>query len=284
MSSHKFYPSRENHLSNVNVGGDHITLNARDVTINYHMHAPAAGASTSPDHKSPSTTGATAGDESGTFDQAAQHPNVAEIPTHQQKCVEVARALSADVLRIVEAPVKRPAPGRGNVLGFQPAVSRLSSCLFPGRRRQRLGRWKIMLLIPGFLRRLSAVPELELSGVIVDPGESSFVKGDEVFRFVSPNLMSSDRGALAQYVLMKVLDFTASPLHQQLARASPCDSPLALDLIIDRISAESTLFTQCLACLMMASGTRRGIREGVITAYERIMSGKVRGEVVIRVS
>lgn len=61
-----------------------------------------------------------------------------------------------------------------------------------------------MPVIPAFLRKLPAVPEIELAGVIVDPGESAFAKGDEVFGFVPPNPMSSNRGALAQYVLMKV--------------------------------------------------------------------------------
>lgn len=61
-----------------------------------------------------------------------------------------------------------------------------------------------MPVVPGFMRKLPAVPEIELAGVIVDPGESAFAAGDEVFGFVPPNIMSSDRGALAQYVLMKV--------------------------------------------------------------------------------
>ena len=61
-----------------------------------------------------------------------------------------------------------------------------------------------MPVIPGFMRKLPAVPEMELSGVVADPGSSSFKAGDEVFGIIPPNLMSSDRGALAQYVLIKV--------------------------------------------------------------------------------
>lgn len=61
-----------------------------------------------------------------------------------------------------------------------------------------------MPVVPGFMRKLPAVPEIELAGVIIDPGESAFAVGDEVFGFIPPNMTTSDRGALAQYVLMKV--------------------------------------------------------------------------------
>lgn len=48
------------------------------------------------------------------------------------------------------------------------------------------------------------MPELEFSGIVVDSGESSFQIGDEVIGVIPPNFFTSDRGALAQYVLAKV--------------------------------------------------------------------------------
>ncbi|KZP20809.1 NAD(P)-binding protein [Athelia psychrophila] len=358
-----------------------------------------------------------------------------EIPTKQQKVVQVAKGLPADVLRIVDAPVERPAPGSGDILVQVRAVA-----------FNHL--WKLMPVIPAFLRKLPAVPEIELAGVIADPGESAFATGDEVFGFILTNMLSSDRGALAQYVLMKaihvvhkpaalsweaasgltcsgltaaralslfdtrpkkglrilvagassalgraaiqiakgqgayvvascsaasaegvralgadeILDYTASPLPQQLATAYPYDksrpseSPLALDLIIDCIGADPKLYTQSPAYLAkdgvfvqpgidtsggalktgwhlahakwypgcwaggvprtfrflsvqvaddeslerelaeLAGWTQDGTlrmeidsvhafdRAGVMTAYERVMSGKARGKVVVRVS
>ena len=64
--------------------------------------------------------------------------------------------------------------------------------------------WKLMAVMPGFMRKLPAVPEMELSGVVADPGSSSFKAGDEVFGIIPHNPMTSNRGALAQYVLLKV--------------------------------------------------------------------------------
>lgn len=45
------------------------------------------------------------------------------IPAQQQKCVQVARGLPADVLRIVEAPVEHPTPGSGDILVQVKAVA-----------------------------------------------------------------------------------------------------------------------------------------------------------------
>ncbi|KAF7970755.1 hypothetical protein HWV62_23166 [Athelia sp. TMB] len=355
-----------------------------------------------------------------------------KIPTNQQKWVQVARGRPADVLRLINAPVERPASGSGDILVEVKAV---------GFNHM----YKSMSLIPAFLRKLPAVPEVELSGIVVDPGASSFKEGDEIFGFIPPKPLSSNRGALAQYVLLKeihatlkpttlswetaaslpasgitasramfsfdtrpkqdmrvfiagastalgraalqmaknagahvvascsagsadgvralgpdeIVDYTASPLHLQLARGYPYNkssaSPLAFDLIVDCIGADPMVFNHSpsylrpngsyvqpgldssagvpvtlwrLACARWwpawAGGVPRtfklcGVRiaeneslerelhelagwaeagtlrvdvdsvhgfdkAGVMAAYARVMSGRVRGKVIVRVS
>lgn len=51
-----------------------------------------------------------------------------------------------------------------------------------------------------------ATLELEFSGVVVDPGKSSFRVGDEVLGMIppTPNPITSNKGCMAQYVLAKV--------------------------------------------------------------------------------
>ena len=45
------------------------------------------------------------------------------IPETQQKWVQVAKGLPTEVLRLVDAPVERPAPGSGDVLVEVKAVA-----------------------------------------------------------------------------------------------------------------------------------------------------------------
>ncbi|KAF7978118.1 hypothetical protein HWV62_1541 [Athelia sp. TMB] len=269
------------------------------------------------------------------------------IPENQQKWVQVAKGLPTEVLRLVDAPVERPAPGSGDVLVEVKAVAFNHF-------------WKLVAVMPGFMRKLPAVPEMELSGVIADPGSSSFKVGDEVFGIIPHNPMTSARGALAQYVLLKakhivlkpaalsweiasglavsgitaaraltlfdtrpkkglrilvaggssalgraaiqiakgegayvvtscsassadsvralgpdeILDYTASPLPQQLAQAFPyvksAPSPLALDLIIDCIGADPKLYTQSPAYL---SPEGRFVQPGVDTSAGALKTG-----------
>lgn len=50
----------------------------------------------------------------------------------------------------------------------------------------------------------SCARPIELSDIVVDAGESAFIVGDEVLGIVPPHLVTSTRGALAQFVLIKV--------------------------------------------------------------------------------
>jgi NADPH:quinone reductase-like Zn-dependent oxidoreductase len=55
------------------------------------------------------------------------------------------------------------------------------------------------------------VPESEFSGIVVDSGESSFKISDEVIGVIPLNIFTSDRGALAQYVLVKSVHLALKP-------------------------------------------------------------------------
>ena len=58
-----------------------------------------------------------------------------------------------------------------------------------------------------------AVPEIEFSGVVVDPGDSSFRVGDEVLGVIPLNIFTSSKGCMAEYVLAKVrLRFSLYPV------------------------------------------------------------------------
>ena len=58
-----------------------------------------------------------------------------------------------------------------------------------------------------------AVPEIEFSGVVADPGKSSYRVGDEVLGVIPPNIFTSSKGCMAEYVLAKVrLRFSLYPV------------------------------------------------------------------------
>lgn len=68
------------------------------------------------------------------------------------------------------------------------------------------GSYKVMTMIPSFMRKLPGVPENDLSGTVVDASDSTrFHVGDAVFGLIPvPDGPKSGRGALCQYVVIKV--------------------------------------------------------------------------------
>ncbi|KAF8644811.1 hypothetical protein AX16_008268 [Volvariella volvacea WC 439] len=61
--------------------------------------------------------------------------------------------------------------------------------------------WKLMKLLPNFIARRPFIAEHDFSGVIADPGDSSFAVGDGVLGFIPSALQNKTKqGALAEYV------------------------------------------------------------------------------------
>ncbi|KAF8507264.1 hypothetical protein JB92DRAFT_2735765 [Gautieria morchelliformis] len=60
--------------------------------------------------------------------------------------------------------------------------------------------YKVMQTLPNFIARSPHVAEHDLAGVIVDPNDSEFKQGDEVFGWLPvPMTLKTGQGALAQY-------------------------------------------------------------------------------------
>lgn len=61
--------------------------------------------------------------------------------------------------------------------------------------------YKLMKILPNFYARRPFVAENDFAGVVVDPGDSSFSVGDDVFGFISVELQrQTGQGALADYI------------------------------------------------------------------------------------
>ena len=113
------------------------------------------------------------------------------IPKTQRQWQHAQAGLPKDALRLIqEAAV--PSPSAGEVLVRITHVTPMPSS------------WKAMGILPGFLRK-GSVPEMEGSGVVVDPGDSEFRKGHEVMGLVTPfDHLRNARGCLSEYALFKV--------------------------------------------------------------------------------
>lgn len=113
------------------------------------------------------------------------------IPKTQRQWQQTGRGLPKDVLKLVEdAPV--PTPAKGEVL-----IKVLYATGTPAV-------YKLMGILPSFWRK-GSVPEIEATGLVVDPNHSEFKKGDLVTGiFDETDFIKKKRGTLTEYALFRV--------------------------------------------------------------------------------
>ncbi|KAI6095681.1 chaperonin 10-like protein [Pisolithus croceorrhizus] len=81
--------------------------------------------------------------------------------------------------------------------------------------------WKIMTMAPNFVWERPYIPEVDISGVVVDANESQFSNGDQVIGFISTAVQRSTRqGALSQYVSLPASQLVLKPSNRSFSSAA----------------------------------------------------------------
>ncbi|EIW79204.1 NAD(P)-binding protein [Coniophora puteana RWD-64-598 SS2] len=122
-----------------------------------------------------------------------------DIPDKQQAWRVVSRGHPSRALKLEEIDVPKKL-GKGEIL-----VKVQAAALNP------VG-WKLMSYLPNFIARRPLVPEHDLAGIVVDPHDSDFHVGDEVFGWIPTNInISTGQGALSQYTRLPAINVLRRP-------------------------------------------------------------------------
>ncbi|KAI9821313.1 MAG: hypothetical protein M1827_004049 [Pycnora praestabilis] len=129
------------------------------------------------------------------------------LPKTQRQWQQRQRGLPKDALQLVhDAPVPIPQPGEVLVRISHVAPTPIV--------------WKMMGLMPGFMRR-NAVPEIEATGTVVDANGSAFEVGTKVMGMIDENdHFRRGRGVLSEYALFKKGNLSPIPPNLNLTTAA----------------------------------------------------------------
>lgn len=78
-----------------------------------------------------------------------------------------------------------------------------------------------MTMAPNFVWERPYIPEVDVSGVVVDANESQFSNGDQVVGLISTAVQrSTHQGALSQYVFLPASQLVLKPSNQSFSSAA----------------------------------------------------------------
>lgn len=78
-----------------------------------------------------------------------------------------------------------------------------------------------MTIAPNFVWERPYIPEVDVSGVVVDANESQFSNGDQVVGLISTAVQrSTHQGALSQYVFLPASQLVLKPSNQSFSSAA----------------------------------------------------------------
>lgn len=118
-----------------------------------------------------------------------------------------------------------------------------------------------MTIAPNFVWERPYIPEVDVSGVVVDANESQFSNGDQVVGLISTAVQrSTHQGALSQYVFLPASQLVLKPSNQSFSSAAGIPTVGQTALLALRLAGFDVL------------RYRRGHNEGTTKAQRRKQS------------